>query len=341
MMQGLALSGLKAVELHAIGPIPFVGMQLQTLGASVTRIVPPHERGIGLSIDERSDLMNAEKSVIALDLKTSAGREVLNDLLSESDVLLEGFRPGVLERLQLSPKRLLEAHPTLIIGRLSGYGRRGAYASLAGHDINYLALSGVLAAIGTPERPIIPLNLIADFGGGAMHLLMGVLASLVRRGIDGQGGVVDTSILAGTIGLTSMFHGLLAGDYWDLGRELNLLDGGAPFYRVYEAADKRFVAVGALEARFFAELLELLGLQETIDARRQHDRSTWLAMGECFATAFQSQSMQHWAQAALGRDCCVTPVLDFHEALALESHRENGWVNDEPFPHPGPLVSFE
>lgn len=334
------LSGLRVVELDAIGPIPFVGLQLRQLGATVTRIVPPLDRGIGLSIDARSDLMNAGKSIIALDLKSAEGLDALHDVLGDTDVLLEGFRPGVLERLQLSPVPVLERHPSLIFGRLSGFGRHGAYAHLAGHDINYLAMSGVLAAIGTPARPTIPLNLIADFGGGAMHLLMGVLASLVRRGIDGQGGVVDTSILAGTLGLTSMFHGLLAGDHWGLDREANLLDGGAPFYRVYETVDKRFVAVGALEAKFFAELLELLGLQRSIDAGRQYDKATWKAMGESFATAFRSQSMDFWAQAALVKDCCVTPVLDFHEAVALESHRQNDWVVDEPYPHPGSVVDL-
>ena len=208
----LPLAGLRVVELHAIGPVPFAGMVLRQLGADVTRVSPPQDPGLGIGIPDRFDLLNRHKAAVALDLKNPAGRDALASLLEPADVLLEGFRPGVLERLGLAPQALLKAHPRLVIGRLSGWGDRGPLAARAGHDINYLALTGVLAAIGNPGQPMPPLNLVADFGGGAMHLLVGVLARLVRRGLDGndgRGGIVTTSIAAGTVGLTPMFYGML------------------------------------------------------------------------------------------------------------------------------------
>ncbi|MEE9319957.1 MAG: CaiB/BaiF CoA-transferase family protein [Granulosicoccus sp.] len=339
--QTLPLTQLRVVELQAIGPVPFCGMQLKQMGATVRRVLPPNGTPIGLQIGNKYDLLNRDKPVSHLDLKTPEGTEELHQRLAESDVLIEGFRPGVLERLNLAPTELLCRHPKLVIGRLSGYGRHGPYALQAGHDINYLALSGVLSAIGTPERPVIPLNLIADFGGGAMHLLAGILAKLVQRGLTGRGGLVDTSILAGTFGLTPMLHGLMASNRWNQVREGNLLDGGLPFYRVYATRDRKFVAVGALENRFFVQLLTLLGLESTIDVARQHDAATWEAMSQAFKAAFASRDRDDWAAAALDSDCCVTPLLDFQEACALQAHRDNGWIAESPFPHPSVVIDFD
>jgi len=337
----LPLTQLKVVELHAIGPVPFCGMQLRQMGATVRRILPPHNPLTGLQIDDEVDLLNRGKVLSRINLKTTEGIDQLNTILAESDVLIEGFRPGVLEKLNLAPQTIRRRHPNLVIGRLSGYGRHGPYAARAGHDINYLALSGVLAAIGTAERPVIPLNLIADFGGGAMSLLAGILATLVQRGITGRGGLVDTSILAGTLGLTPMLHGLMASNRWQLTREANLLDGGLPFYRIYATRDNQFVAVGALENRFFVQLLKLLDLASDLDSQRQYDTNSWQTMTQLFKTTFASRSRDEWATAALELDCCVSPVLNFHEACALQAHHDNGWIADTPFPHPGKVIDFD
>jgi len=336
----LPLAGLTVVELHAIGPVPFAGLQLRQLGATVTRVCPPIDRGIGLSVQAEFDLLNAGKTVRSIDLKSADGMAEMQGLLSESDVLLEGFRPGVLERLELGPDVLATQHPLIVLGRLSGYGSDGPLASRAGHDINYLAMSGVLHAIGNEESPAIPLNLIGDFGGGAMHLLLGVLAKLVQRGITGRGGVAETSILAGTIGLTPMIYAQLGSERWNLQRQNNWLDGGVPFYRVYKTQDEKFVAVGALEKKFFVELLKLTETDATIDADRQYDPDTWKNMILQFAAVFRQRKRDEWAQAAIHFDCCVSPVLDFTEACYTEHNCANEWYTNSPCDHPTTMINF-
>ena len=335
------LAGLKVVELHAIGPVPFAGQLLRSLGADVLRVLPPNDPGLGVSVGPEYDLLNAGKRTLAIDLKREDGRAALSGELADADVLLEGFRPGVLERLGCAPAALLAAHPRLVIGRLSGWGREGALAERAGHDINYLALAGVLNAIGDREAPVPPLNLVADFGGGAMHLLVGVLAKLVQRSITQRGGVAETSILAGTVGLTPMFHGLLAGGLWNLRRANNLLDGAMPFYRVYRCADERFVAVGALEPKFYAQLLAVTGLESDIDARDQYRPATWPQTTERFAARFATRGRDDWAQAALAHDACLSPVLDFAEAARHPHNRANGLFRDAPFAQPAEVIAFD
>lgn len=324
----LPLSGLEVVELHAIGPVPFAGRLLADLGARVTRVSPPRDTGLGIALPERFDVLNHRKTPRALDMKSADGLAAARALIDRADVLLEGFRPGVLERLGLAPAVLLESNPRLVVGRLSGWGGDGPYAARAGHDINYLALAGVLNAIGERDAPVPPLNLVADFGGGAMHLLVGVLAMLVRRGIDGRGGTVDTSILAGTHGLTGMFHGMVAGGAWSLSRMDNLLDGAPPFYRCYRAACGRHVAVGALEPKFYAELVDVLGLSGRIDLARQYDRGTWEATAQAFAHAVATRTRDDWAVLAQTRDACMAPVLDFVEAAAHPHNRANRWFTE-------------
>lgn len=323
------LAGLRVVELHAIGPVPFAGRLLASLGAQVVRVSPPADPGLGLAVPAEFDLLNHGKESLALDLKQPDGLAAARARIDAADVLLEGFRPGVLERLGLAPEALLAANPRLVVGRLSGWGSRGPLAPRAGHDINYLAMSGVLHAIGTRDAPLPPLNLVADFGGGAMHLAVGVLARLVRRGIDGRGGLVETSILAGTHGLTPMFSGLVAAGQWSLARVDNLLDGAAPFYRCYETADGRHVAVGALEPKFYRELLDLLGVADRVDAAEQYARATWPATVDTLARAIATRSRDAWAEAAAGRDACLSPVLDFSEAAAHAHNRANGWFDDD------------
>ena len=329
------LAGLTVIELDAIGPGPFAGRHLVLLGADVTRIRPPVDRSIGLELDASIDLLNHDKQVERINLKSDTGREALLERLERTDVMLEGFRPGVLERLGLAPETTLARCPQLVIGRLPGWGTRGPLADRAGHDINYLALSGLLATIGTVERPVLPGNLVADLGGGAMHLLVGVLAALVRRGIDGRGSVVETSLLAGTVGLSGMLHELMANGHWQQPRESNILDGGAPFYRVYATRDKGFVAVGALEARFFAELLNALSLTDVIDAARQWDRETWPVMSARFEAAFKQRDRDTWARQTESLDACVTPVLSPAEAMQHAQLHENALVSDDPVKSPG------
>jgi alpha-methylacyl-CoA racemase len=334
------LSGLGVVELHAIGPVPFAGQLLAELGATVTRVSPPSDPGLGIGMAPEYDLLNRSKVRRAIDLKQRAGLDELGALLRESDVLLEGFRPGVIERLGLAPEALLAEHPRLVIGRLSGWGAQGALAQRAGHDINYLAMAGVLAAIGTAQSPVPPLNLVADFGGGAMHLLVGVLAQLVRRSIDGRGGVVETSILAGTVGLTPMVYGMLAAGAWQLQRESNLLDGAPPFYRVYPTADGRFVAVGALEPKFYAQLIAIAGLEGEVDAARQYDRSTWPETARRFGARFAMRPRDEWARAAEASDACLSPVLDFAEAASHPHNLANRLYTGAPFARPDQTIAF-
>jgi alpha-methylacyl-CoA racemase len=334
------LNGLQIVELQAIGPIPFAGMLLSQLGADVCVINAPGNHSLGLPVKPEFDLFAANKSVLTLDLKSAEGQSELHEKLKNSDVLIEGFRAGVLERLGLDPNNLIDKHPCLIIGRLSGFGDTGPLAQRAGHDINYLALSGVLHAIGEKEKPTVPLNLIGDFGGGAMHLLVGVLAKLVERSISNHGGLVTTSILAGTIGLTPMLYSLLADGQWRLDRQSNLLDGGAPFYRTYETLDKRFVAVGAIEPKFFLQLLMLTQLEQTLNAAEQYVQSTWPSMQQAFAQRFATRTRDAWAKDAEKLDCCVTPVLDFKEASEHAHNRANQWYRSTPFQQPDAAINF-
>ncbi len=337
----LPLAGLSVIELHAIGPVPFAGRLLQQLGAKLTRVSPPNDPGLGIAMDPAFDFLNRSKTTLKLDLKNPEDHQKLLDQLKNTDVLLEGFRPQVLERLQLSPERLLQLNPRLIIGRLSGWGDEGVLSQRAGHDINYLAVSGLLNAIGTAQAPIPPVNVVADFGGGAMHLIVGVLAMLARRGIHQTGGVASTSILAGTVGLTSMFYGLMAGGVWNLKRESNLLDGAMPFYRVYRSADEKFVAIGALEPKFYAQLVGLLGLSASIELTHQYKASTWAATTEKFAQAIQSKTRDTWAELALPTDACLSPVLDFMEAAHYPHNQSNALHLLDEHPDAAAVIQFK
>ncbi|MFT4103098.1 MAG: CaiB/BaiF CoA-transferase family protein [Burkholderiaceae bacterium] len=337
----LPLSGLRVVELHAIGPVPFAGQLLRRLGATIHRVSPPKDPGLGVGGKTEYDVLNAGKQVEMLDLKSADGMAALDKLLASADVMLEGFRPGVLERLGLAPKALLEKHPKLVVGRLSGWGLNGALADRAGHDINYLGLTGLLNAIGPAERPIPPLNVVADFGGGAMHLLVGVLSRLVQRSISGKGGTVETSILAGTVGLSPMFFGMLASGAWQIGREANLLDGAPPFYRVYKTKDDKFVSAGAIEAKFYLEMIKLTGTQGQIDPAKQMVRDTWAETAATFQKAFLTKTRDEWGALAQQSDCCVAPVLDFLEATRDPHNLANGLYKAEPFPQVDRVLEFD
>lgn len=333
------LAGVVVLEFDAIGPVPFAGMMLADLGADIVRIVRP-ARAPSISADGP---LARGRRIVELDLKSDAGRAAALDLIAGADALLEGARPGVMERLGLGPAQCHAANPRLVYGRMTGWGQSGPLALAAGHDINYLALSGALHAIGPADRPVPPLNLVADYGGGAMMLALGVVAGLTATRAGGAGRVVDAAMTDGAALLSTLFHTLHGARLWQDRREANLLDGGAPFYRCYACADGRHVAVGAIEPQFFMALLDGLELGAWRDA--QHDRARWPAMQAAFAQAFAARPRDAWADRFAATDACVTPVLDFAEAphhphnVARGTFVEGmgGWV-PTPAPRFGPLV---
>ncbi|MCK9878930.1 CoA transferase, partial [Frankia sp. Ag45/Mut15] len=301
------LAGLRVVELASIGPGPHAAMVLADLGADVIRVERP---GAGQPTDHT--LRN--RRWIRVDLKDPAGRTTVLDLLDRADVLLEGYRPGAAERLGLGPEVCLSRNPRLVYGRMTGWGQTGPLADRAGHDINYLSLTGLLHAIGPADRPPVPpLNLVGDFGGGSMLLVCGVLAALWERSVSGVGQVVDAAMVDGASVLAQLMWAFRGMGLWTDDREANTLDGAAPFYSTYTCSDGRYVAVGALEPQFYALLLAGLDLAgETLPG--QYDRKGWPVLRARFAGAFASRTRDEWAAVFDGTDACVTPVLTFAEA---------------------------
>lgn len=299
------LASLKVVEFTGLGPAPLAGQLLADMGAEVVTI----DRRAGPS--DPTDVNRRGKRSVVLDLKSGAGIDAARRLIAASDVLIEGFRPGVMERLGLGPQDCPES---LIYARMTGWGQEGPLADRAGHDLNYLALTGALHAMGEAGRPPVPpLNLVADFGGGTMFLLYGILAAVIERGISGKGQVVDAAMVDGVPAMMGLIHGMIAAGRWGETRQANWLDGGAPFYRCYTCADGKFISVGALEPQFYAILLDRLSLPESYRAS-QNDESTWSARTAEFAEIFAGKSRDDWAAIFEGTDACVAPVLSFSEA---------------------------
>jgi alpha-methylacyl-CoA racemase len=334
------LHGITVIEMAAIGPVPFAGMVLADLGAEVIRLDRREPSGLGIGTQARFDVPARGKKSVALDLKSPAGIAAARRLIASADIVLEGFRPGVMERLGLGPETCLADNPRLVFGRISGWGSTGPMAAMAGHDLNYLGLSGALAAMGPADAPPpVPLNLIGDYGGGAMMLALGVVAAALQARGSGQGQVVETSIAGGALALTPMLWGLLAGGRWGVERHDNLLDGGAPFYRCYECQDGRHVAVGALEPKFFQILIEGMGLAGAVKLQRQYDKSFWPELAQLLTETFRTATRDEWAARFDGKDACLTPVLDWTEAprhpqhQALGSFTEVGGVT-QPAAHP-------
>lgn len=307
-----ALEGLRVVELVGLGPAPFAAMMLADHGAEVLRIHPLKPRPGIPSIDTPADILSRGRASIAVDLKRPEGRELVLELTDGADALLEGFRPGVTERLGLGPEDCLARNPRLVYGRMTGWGQTGPLAALAGHDLNYISLSGVLEAIGPAERPVVPLNLIGDFGAGGMLMAFGLLAAVLHARSIGRGQIVDASMSDGTALLSAMMHGFRAAGAWHTAREANLLDGGAYFYSTYRCSDGRFVAVGSIEPQFHALLLEGLGLDPA--DFNQVDRARWPEFRNRLASIFAEKPRDHWAAVFANSDACVTPVLDWEEA---------------------------
>lgn len=335
------LQGLRVIEFAGIGPAPLACMLFADLGADVVRIDRLAPSGLGLALAPEHDVNARGRRSVALDLKQPAGRDAALGLVAGADVLVEGFRPGVMEKLGLGPEPCAAANPRLVYGRMTGFGQHGPLAPQAGHDLNYLALTGLLQAIGPAGgAPLPPLNLVADYGGGAMFLAFGVMAALWERQRSGLGQVVDAAMVDGAAALGSIFWGLRAAGQWQPGRGGNLLDGGAPFYACYETADGRWMSLAALEPKFFAEAVALLGL----DAEwciRQHDRRAWPALRSAIAAAFRRHSQAEWTDRAAGTDSCITPVLDFDQALEHPHARSRmGYVQVGGQWQPAPAPRF-
>jgi alpha-methylacyl-CoA racemase len=310
------LAGVKVLELEALGPVPFCGMLLADLGADVLLVDRPTDPGLGFERERRSDVMLRGRRSVTLDLKSPAGAAAALELAERADALIEGFRPGVLERMGLAPDVLLGRNPRLVVGRMTGWGQDGPLAPRAGHDIDYIALTGALHAIGhAGGRPVPPLNLVGDFGGGGMLLGFGVLAALLEARRSGRGQVVDAAMVEGAALLTTMFWGMASAGRWTDRRGENVLDSGAPWYDTYETRDGRFVALGAIEPKFYAEMLSRLGLAaEALPA--QHDRAGWPALRARFAAAIRTRTRDEWCAAFADSDACFAPVLTFAEAAA-------------------------
>jgi alpha-methylacyl-CoA racemase len=306
------LAGLRVVELAGVGPGPHAAMVLADLGADVVRVERP-SGGLDLAAGARDHMLRGRRS-LAADLKDPAGRETVLALIERADVLLEGFRPGVTERLGIGPDECLARNPRLVYGRMTGWGQAGPLAPRAGHDINYIGLTGALHAIGRPdERPVPPINLVGDFGGGSMLLVIGVLSALWERERSGSGQVVDAAMVDGTSVLAQMMWSLRSLGIWSDERGVNLLDGTAPFYDTYTCADGRYVAVGAIEPQFYAALLDGLGLSGE-DLPQQFDSAGWPTLRRRFTEVFGSRTRDEWTEVFRDEDACVTPVLDFAEA---------------------------
>lgn len=305
------LTGLRVVELAGIGPVPHAAMVLGDLGADVVRVerpIPGFDPARG-----RTDYTLRSRRSVAADLKTDVGRELALRLVARADVLLEGYRPGVAERLGIGPQECHAVNPALVYGRMTGWGQDGPMAERAGHDINYISLTGALHAIGPSDRPAVPLNLVGDFGGGSMFLVAGVLAALWERQRSGAGQVVDTAMVDGASVLLQMVWAFRGLGIWSDDRSANLLDGGAPFYDTYTCADGRWIAVGALEPQFYAQFLAGLGIAGE-DLPEQMDRSGWPRLRARFTEVIVGRTRDEWAETFAGTDACVTPVLSFGEA---------------------------
>ncbi|HWE99081.1 MAG TPA: CaiB/BaiF CoA-transferase family protein [Caulobacteraceae bacterium] len=302
------LSDLKILEFAGIGPGPFCGMLLSDLGADVVRI---DRKGGGRA--GRADITARGRRSVALDLKAPASVEACLKLMETADAVFEGFRPGVMERLGLGPDVALKRNPKLVYGRMTGWGQSGPYAHAAGHDMNYIAISGALSAIGTSEKPIPPLNLVGDFGGGALYLAFGLLAGVINARSTGQGQVVDCAMSDGAASLMAMFYGFKASGAWSSQRRSNLLDGGAHFYDTYRCADGGWIAIGSIEPQFYALLLQKTGIEDP-DFQAQMDRSAWPRLREKLAAVIGAKTRDEWCEIMDGTDVCFAPVLDLDEA---------------------------
>lgn len=337
------LKGVRIIEMAGIGPAPFCGMMLSDMGAEVIRVDRSDGADLGLPGKEaRFEVLHRGRQSVAVDVKTEAGRDIVRRLVKDADALIEGFRPGVMERLGLGPDDLAKINPRLVFGRMTGFGQDGPMAPRAGHDINYIALSGALHAIGQKNGPPIPpLNLVGDFGGGGMLLAFGVLAGIIEARTSGKGQVVDAAMVDGASILMAGIYGLLGSGMWKDERGENILDTGAPWYGVYETRDGKWVSIGSIEKRFYADLLERLGIAGE-DLPKQYDRASWPELAQRYAEVFKTRTRDEWCGVFADSDACFAPVLAMkevadhpHNAARATFVERDGVVQ----PAPGPRFS--
>ncbi|MES2494423.1 MAG: CaiB/BaiF CoA-transferase family protein [Pseudomonadota bacterium] len=336
------LAGIRVVEMSNIGPGPFCGMVLADMGATVLRVDRPVAGDLGLAIEPRFDLPNRGKQGIAIDLKRPQGVRTVRDLAARADLLIEGFRPGVMERLGLGPDVLLGDNPRLVYGRLTGWGQNGSLAAMAGHDINYLGVTGALASIGPPGGdPVPPLNLVGDFAGGSLYLAMGLLAALLETRQSGQGQVIDAAMVDGVTSLMAMHVGYRQAGIWNLERGSNPVDGGAPYYQCYRTSDGYHMAAGPVEQRFYRIMVDKLGLM-LAELPDRDDPDNWPALRQILQERFASRTREEWTAMFTGTDACVTPVYDLDEAQTSPIAAERGLftvVDGVTMPVPAPRFS--
>lgn len=335
------LSGYRVIELAGIGPGPMCAMLLSDMGADVLRIDRAADAGLGIAMDPKYSLLNRGRRSVAFDLKKPEAIEAVLKLVEKADALIEGFRPGVTERLGLGPDHCLKRNPRLIYGRMTGWGQEGPLAHAAGHDINYIALSGALHSIGRKgDAPVPPLNLVGDFGGGALYLALGVVAGLLEVQKSGKGQVVDAAMVDGAASLMTAIYGMHGSGFWNNERGDNILDTGAHYYEVYETKDGKHVAIGSIEAKFYAELLRLSGLQGE-ELPHQQDRKSWPKMKERLKTLFRTKTRDEWCKIMEGSDICFAPVLSMSEAPQHPHMKHRGtFVEENGVTQPGPAPRF-
>lgn len=335
------LSGYKVIEFAGIGPAPMCAMLLSDMGAEVLRIDRAEDANLGIPTDSKYSVLNRGRRSVAVDLKRKEGAAVALKLIERADALIEGFRPGVMERLGLGPEQCLARNPCLVYGRMTGWGQDGPLAQAAGHDINYIALIGALHSIGRKgEAPVPPLNLVGDFGGGGVYLALGVVAGLLEAQKSGTGQVIDVAMIDGAASLMAAIYGLRAAGVWSDQRGENILDTGAHYYNVYETRDGKYVAIGSIEPKFYAELLRLTGL-ESERLPRQNDRSTWPALQERLVALFRTKTRDEWCRLMEGSEVCFAPVLSMQEAPSHPHNRERGtFVECEGVVQPAPAPRF-
>jgi alpha-methylacyl-CoA racemase len=331
------LKGIKVVEMAGIGPGPFCAMMLSDMGAEVIRVDRLAHKGSG----HKANVLNRGRRSIAIDLKNSQGVDTVKKLIDQADVVIEGFRPGVMERLGLGPEECLERNPRLVFGRMTGWGQHGPLAHAAGHDINYISIGGALGAMGHPDRPPSPpLNLVGDFGGGAMYLLAGVLAALVERASSNKGQVIDAAMTDGTASLLTPFYGMMAMGMWTTQRNDNRLDGGAHYYGSYTCSDGKHISIGSIEPQFYALLLELCGIDDP-EFLKQNEKESWASLRQKLEELFATKTQAQWCELLEGTDVCFAPVLNLAEAPQHPHNKARAsFVDFEGVTQPAPAPRF-
>ena len=336
------LSGYKFIEIAGIGPTQLTGMLLADMGAEIVRVVRVSPVDLGVSIPDEYKLMNRSRRSIAIDLKKPQGRDIVLELCGRADALFEGFRPGVMERLGLGPDECLRRNQRLVYGRMTGWGQDGPLAKTAGHDPNYIGIAGVLGSIGKRnEAPAYPLNLIGDFGGGALYLAVGLLAAILEAVKSGKGQIVDAAMVDGAASMMTTFYGMLAAGIWKEQRGSNILDGGAHFVNTYQTKDNQYVVVAAIEGRFYRELLDILEIADPDLRTQQFNRDRWPEFADRLQKIFLTRTRDEWSEIFAGTDSCFAPVLTLTEAVQHpHAQARNAYISIDGISQPAPAPRF-